>query len=181
MTPSAIHPFETAGLGRAPFRCVGSYESKYQAIAGDPNCPIQPGSSCDYCGQAIMQVFRIKSADGKEFKVGCDCVAKTARACAGTDLERDARRVVDGVNKIKTAVANARKDARILAARNRLVAHRDVVAAMGGVEIAGCRRPALEYLEWMFARAGRAGKLRAAALLDRLLLSAGNLDSAPVG
>jgi hypothetical protein len=162
---TAIHPFERAGLGSAPFRCVGSYESKYQACHG---APIQPGSSCDYCGQGIMTVFRINSADGKEFKVGCDCVAKTARECAKTDLERDARRVVDAVNKIKTAAANTRKDVTIAAALVKLEANRETLEGVRLFD--GYReRFAVEYLEWMFKNAGRTGKLKAARQLEELL------------
>lgn len=160
-TAPAIHPFEKRCLGLAPFRCTGSYESKYQAIPGDPSCPIQPGSTCDYCGQGIMNVFTIKSSDGKTFKVGCDCVAKTARACAKTELERDARKVVDAVNKIKTAAANKRKDVTIAAARAKLEANRDAISGMPS--------SVLERLEWLFAHAGRTGKLKAAKQLDALL------------
>lgn len=75
-----LHVFEKAGLGKAPFRCVGFFKSVFQAIPGDANCPIQPGSSCDFCGNAIMNVFQIKSADGNVFKVGCDCVARAGDA-----------------------------------------------------------------------------------------------------
>lgn len=69
-----VHVFERAGLGKAPFRFVGFYEKTYQAC---PGAPIQPGSTCDYCGQGIMICCEILSADGKRFKVGSDCVNKT--------------------------------------------------------------------------------------------------------
>ena len=72
-----LHIFERAKLGKAPFRCVGSFEMKFQAC---PGAPILPGGSCDYCGQGIMYAFQIKSADGRTFKVGCDCVMKTRDA-----------------------------------------------------------------------------------------------------
>lgn len=69
-----VHPFERTGLGKPPFRVVGFSVQKYQACHG---APIQPGSSCDYCGTGIMNVFHIKGADGATFKVGIDCVQKT--------------------------------------------------------------------------------------------------------
>ncbi len=75
-----MHPWESCGLGKAPFRCVGSGRETYQAIPGDPNCPIQPGTSCDYCGQGISNVAYMKSADGKSFKVGFDCAEKVYSA-----------------------------------------------------------------------------------------------------
>lgn len=164
---SPIHPFERRGLGLAPFRCTGSYTSTYQACQG---APIQPGSTCDYCGTGIMTVFTIRASDRKEFKVGCDCVAQTYRECAGTDLERDARRVVDQVNKLKTAAANARKDVTIAAALVKLEANRE---SLSGMTLNDERRDrnALERLEWLFAHAGRTGKIKAAKQLDGLLLA----------
>lgn len=162
---TAVHPFERAGLGAAPFRCAGSYEAKYQACHG---APIQPGASCDYCGQGIMLVYVIKSSDGKTFRVGCDCVAKTARACAKTDLERAARLVVDQVNKIRTAAANARKDELISSAISKMEANRGRLAEM--LVWDGYRdRNAIHRLEWLFRHAGRSGKIKAAKQLDELL------------
>jgi hypothetical protein len=75
-----VHKFERRGLGKAPFSVIGYGREVFQAIPGDPNCPLQPGTSCDYCGTGIMDVAYIRSSDGKEFKVGCDCVAKTGDA-----------------------------------------------------------------------------------------------------
>lgn len=72
-----LHVFERANLGRAPFRCIGYVEKSYQAT---PDAPKQPGGSCDYCGTGIYLQCRIKSADGRTFKVGSDCVAKTGDA-----------------------------------------------------------------------------------------------------
>ena len=54
-----IHPWERAGLGPAPYAYLGSYVKTYQSIPGCPDCPIQPGSSCDYCGQGIAIVCRV--------------------------------------------------------------------------------------------------------------------------
>lgn len=68
-----IHKFELAGLGKAPFRFVGQTESKFVAA---PGVPARPGSTCDYCGTPIMECYWIRSADGKESKVGCDCILK---------------------------------------------------------------------------------------------------------
>lgn len=72
----SMHRFERVGLGKAPFRVTGFGRFVFQAVPGDPNCPIQPGTSCDYCGTGIMDAAIVTSADGKKFKVGCDCVAK---------------------------------------------------------------------------------------------------------
>jgi hypothetical protein len=96
---SKVHPFERAGLGVAPFRFVGYYESKFQAIPGDPSCPVLPGLSCDFCGQGIMIVCQIQDARGARFKVGQDCCRRTndGRLVAAvekvlTDREREIRK-----------------------------------------------------------------------------------------
>lgn len=72
-----LHVFERARLGKAPFHIKGSYELKWQAF---PGAPVQCGGSCDYCGQGIMYAVAIGSADGRTFKVGSDCVARTGDA-----------------------------------------------------------------------------------------------------
>jgi len=59
-----VHKFEAAGLGKAPFRFTGQVEEQH-------------GSSCDYCGTALRYEFWVESADGRKFKVGCDCIRKT--------------------------------------------------------------------------------------------------------
>ncbi|CAB4176912.1 hypothetical protein UFOVP1672_62 [uncultured Caudovirales phage] len=72
-----LHVFERAKLGKAPFRVVGYVEKSYQA---SPDSPKQPGGTCDYCGTAIYLQCLVRSSDGFEFKVGCDCVARTGDA-----------------------------------------------------------------------------------------------------
>lgn len=74
-TAAAIHPFEAAGLGKAPFRFLGLTENAIKV--GDH---IQPGGTCDFCGTGIKYECRIGSADGRRFVVGTDCVMKLDRA-----------------------------------------------------------------------------------------------------
>jgi phosphoribulokinase len=71
------------------------------------------------------------------------------------------------VNRLKTKAANARKDAAIALAMAKLDAN--AAALDRHVELFGSQRNALEYLRWMFSRAGRTGKAKAAKLLDKLL------------
>lgn len=66
------HAFELAGLGKAPFRFVGMEEKIFTVPGGYS----KPGGSCDYCSTAIRFCCNVLSADGKRFKVGCDCIAK---------------------------------------------------------------------------------------------------------
>lgn len=65
-----VHKFELAGLGKAPYRFLGVSEHLFQACAGEP---VRAGASCDFCGASIKHAANFESADGKHFKVGCDC------------------------------------------------------------------------------------------------------------
>ena len=91
MMPYMVHPFEESGFGKAPFRFDGVTRNWFTAGPGDPG---KPGGSCDYCGTGIAFEFWVKSADGRRFKVGCDCIAKLSRAnnvaFSGDTLARDA-------------------------------------------------------------------------------------------
>lgn len=107
----ATHKFERRGLGKAPFRVIGYGREVFQAIPGDSSCPLQPGTSCDYCGTGIMDVAYVKSSDGKEFKVGCDCVAKVGDAGLLNAIKRspEFRRF----QRDKRCALDARKSAEI--------------------------------------------------------------------
>ena len=112
-TAEKIHVFERYGLGVAPFRFVGMSRCVYQAIPGDPNCPIQPGTSCDFCGLGISNVCAIEDANGKRFKVGCDCVRKTGDAGLQrklTDAERAHNRDLRKARKARKEAARAERN-----------------------------------------------------------------------
>jgi hypothetical protein len=66
------HKFEIGGLGKAPFRFVGMSENRISY----PDGTSKPGGTCDYCSTGILLEFHIKSADGKESIVGCNCIEK---------------------------------------------------------------------------------------------------------
>ncbi len=114
------HPFEAAGLGKAPFRCVGreSFAAGGGAgpgvrVLGETSDGVRietsPGTSCDYCGTYIINAFWILSSDARRFKVGCDCVAKTKDAA----LTKQVKRLVSEAAAAKRKARNAaRRDAR---------------------------------------------------------------------
>lgn len=81
---NTVHPFERAGLGKSPFRCVGCRENWF--VMGDGSR--KPGGTCNYCGTGILNEYVIKSSDGKSFVVGCDCVQKTNADVVGFREER---------------------------------------------------------------------------------------------
>ncbi len=161
-----LHPFERAGLGLAPFRFVGSHEEKYQACQG---APVQPGASCDYCGTAIMVVCVIQSSDGKRFKVGCDCVAKTYAECdvsmdRYSDASKLARQVAAAVRKMNTAKRHTREAAKIsagIAKLARLETRRNLRAQPHSRGFSGKTR--LDEIRWMLKNAGNAGKIKTLA------------------
>jgi hypothetical protein len=112
---NTIHKFEAAGLGKAPFRFVGSDRIIYQACHG---APIQPGSSCDYCGNAISNVYYVKSSDGNEFKVGCDCIRKCDDASLikiVTEEEAKKRRAVNAKRRETNAKKRLDRKASVVA------------------------------------------------------------------
>jgi len=134
---ATLHRFEAAGLGKAPFRFVDFQVCKWQAC---PGAPVVAGSSCDYCGQAIMLVFQILSADGRRFKVGCDCVAKVgdaglmnavkrARAAHSRELSHArAERARSAKRATREQAARARRRATRLQAMEFATAHQLVPA-----------------------------------------------------
>jgi hypothetical protein len=82
-TTTAIHCFEEAGLGKAPFRYVGivdqqiSHGDRVIGQVGGIAVTTKPGGSCMYCSRAILYMFNVESADGKTFHVGSECILKT--------------------------------------------------------------------------------------------------------
>jgi len=78
-----IHKFEAAGLGLATFRFVGLQTAADRAAVQSERAgagqtyTTNNATSCDYCGQGILNAYCVESADGKRFKVGCDCIRKT--------------------------------------------------------------------------------------------------------
>lgn len=103
-TTLSVHCFEKAGLGVAPFRCVGfaaipSPSLAEQNVAAYNNAladlPKGVGcGSCAYCGTAILNNFIIESSDDQRFVVGCDCVAKTGDAGLIKEVRAERLRVV---------------------------------------------------------------------------------------
>lgn len=159
-TKVMTHKFENAGLGMAPFRYVGMTREIYQAIPGDPTCPVQPGTTCDYCSTAISFAFWCVSADGRRFKVGCDCIAKHGDAGLKKLIAKDVR-------DHNLEVRHARENKKIDAAKE-LLARDDVKAALSAAphpykfvdRTSGRALSLLDWADWMMARAGNTGRIK---------------------
>lgn len=153
----ARHPFEIAGLGAAPYRVIGFDICKYQAC---PDAPVQPGTSCDYCSQGIMYVMKVQASDGKQFKVGCDCVMKVGKQSKDYPSQRP---LEVAARELKTKIRHERERATIKAgfewlsspevsAKIATLPHPYKWQADKGLTMA-------DYVEWMKRNAGNKGKL----------------------
>lgn len=165
-TVTTIHPFEKAGLGKAPFRYIGTIDQtpnrdgmvaigQCQGV----NIETKAGGTCDYCGLAIIHMYNVRSADGNTFRVGCDCLKKVDIVNPRT-LKAD-------IKKAKDAKADARiADARITLGRE------DVRSALASkphpapwAQAKGLTM--LDQAEWLMANGGRTGKTDAAKIIER--------------
>lgn len=161
MPTAKVHPWESCGLGRAPFKFLGMTENVY---APTPDVHM-PGGTCAYCGQGIRYECLIASDDGKRFTVGCDCVRKvhSAGVAVLTDMERAER-------DLKRTIDNARKTARIKAAQEALAA--DPTLLVGAPSpwpwFYSCA-DAREAVERMFKIAGLSGSIKAARVVEQAL------------
>ena len=105
------HRFTRAGFGNAPFRLIGHSENVFNNGDGTTKA----GGTCDYCGTGIRWEFHVQSADGKKFKIGCDCARHLYDSKLVVVIESEMR-------KIKKAAAAAKKAAKEVADRAELPA-----------------------------------------------------------
>jgi hypothetical protein len=115
---STIHRFELAGLGKGPFQFTGTVTEK--VFVACPGAMPKAGSSCDYCGTGIRYEFWVTSADGKTFKVGCDCIHKTGDRGLIQQIAKAERELRDAKNKAAKERKAARLAGRVELAKIRL-------------------------------------------------------------
>jgi len=176
---STIHRFEQTGLGLASFNFTGEVTEKtYQACSG---ALVQADSTCDYCGTCIRYEFWVCSADGKEFKVGCDCIHKTGDNGLIQQISLAERKLRD----MKVAAAKVRKhqrlETRIAAAKKKLSSISDQLASKPhpNTYFAQQGKTLLDYVDWCFTN--HAGD-RASFIIERLCSAiATQINMAPGG
>lgn len=165
-TMKAVHPFEESGLGKAPFMYVGAIDqpstSAGTVVVGSykgVQIETTAGGTCDHCGKAIINMFRIVSSDGKYSKVGCDCLKKVdfiAKAKLKSDLKAKADAKADA------RIAKAKEILRSEAVRANLASkpHYAEWAQAKGLTMLDC-------VEWLLSNGGRSGKTDAAKMIER--------------
>lgn len=147
-----MHPFEEAGLGKAPFRFAGAARVVYQAA---PDAPVQPGGSCDYCMNAITNHFYVESADGRRFKVGSECIHKASDQDLSKPVDRELRR-------LKREQRHANEARKIEELRGWLADPeiRARLKAQPHPHPSFTDKTRLDWAEWMIDNSGNAGMLR---------------------
>ena len=172
-TAGEVHVFEKAGLGRAPFRCVGMERKVGPIKLGDGTeigAPGQPMGTCDFCGTGIADCFQIVSADGRAFVVGCDCVAKTG--------DGGLRKVVDAkvaeLRRTRDRERRQAKAAAVSAELSALLQDENVRAALRALPHPQAWRAEkgetrLDSCVWFRANAGDRGRADTLAYIKRTL------------
>ena len=183
MEPTTIHPFEKAGLGRAPFRLVFVEERRGPIRYVDPKTgiemtcgsPGQPMGSCAYCATGIATCCGILSADGKRFIVGSDCVRKTGQASLIENTEREVRKL----KKATTAARIGRTRELLQDGNAEGAVARDALAAMPhpNARLAELGKSELDYARWILGHAGAAGGTKIARKVEKLLAGAAERDA----
>lgn len=159
---SKVHIFEQAGLGVAPFRLVRVEERLFQAAPGEA---VRAGASCDFCGTAIRYACIVRDAEGREFKVGSECVRKTGDAGMMKKLsaEESTRRKAQAAEKDRLWVERNLEEGKKALARRRGEEWADEL-----ISGAGTTYP------WKTVRRNLAGALadeKATAALDAIMVA----------
>lgn len=168
MTTEATHPFERAGLGAAPFRFLGIEEQDMRhgrVVVGRGTASeveTQAGGTCAFCGNFILVMCRVESADGRRFHVGSDCVEKVDDTALRATVKR-------AVAKRRNAQRREREAARIAAAKAMLPQVRDAIAAEPHPLAWRAEKgdTLADWCDWMLANAGKSGSIRAAKVIEK--------------
>jgi hypothetical protein len=136
---TALHAFEKAGLGTAPFYCVGMCEipspslaaanpTAYRMALADLPRDLSCGS-CAYCGMGIKYNFIVKGATGRRFVVGSECVNRTGDAGLVKTVKAERSRIAKEKREARNAKAAAERRAAYEAERAARAADFEIIHA----------------------------------------------------
>jgi hypothetical protein len=175
MNIDTLHPFESAGLGKAPFRYVGMEHKVGPVTLSDGitqvGAPGQPMGTCNYCLPGIANCYNIRSSDGKEFVVGCDCVEKLYKSSniKATALAHDP--VYQKIKRDKAAhdrkVRLTREAKKIAEGKAWAEANREALQALPSDKREG--ESQWDRYTWFMENAGNKGKIGIVAELKRMI------------
>lgn len=167
---TAAHPFTRAGLGAAPFRYLGeraqtiAYGQRVILEVDGYQVTTKAGGTCAYCGTFIVNMHNVRSADGKVFHVGIDCLEK---------VYGPTHKITHAAKRAMASQAKARDAAKIAAAAQALTLEqiRAALAAQSHPSPARAARgeTLLDSVVWMMAHAGQTGKLKTARTVLALI------------
>ncbi len=156
-----IHQFEAAGLGKAPYTPIGVKDE----VIRYPDGTVQPAGACQYCSTGIRYCFYLRSADGKVFYVGSECILKSGDAGLKKYVTEEQR-------KLRDAQAQERYTAAVAVIKEAMQKH--------GQDMRGSSHPIrpdlnlYDYCEFMLQHGGRSG---AESLARRLRRQFGDLET----
>lgn len=174
------HAWEAYGvLGRAPYTVLGfqgtadrAGEQREREAAGLTFTSNLCGGTCAVCGQAIFNVYRIRSADGVEFKVGPDCVAKSGdaglRRRVASDKYANAKRLRKAREAAREAAAKLLLAEPAVKVELSLVKHGHAYHASKGLT-------RFDEAEFLLMRGGASGRLRACMMIEAAAAVAGKV------
>jgi hypothetical protein len=166
-----LHVFEAAGLGRAPYKFLrmdvmrGPIRRIENGVEVQIGAPGQPMGSCQYCSTGILYAFWLRSADGKEFYVGSDCIMKSGDA--------GLRRVIDPLIK---QMQKEQRDARAKMTLEQALAVLPLVRDALKQErhpFGFGNKTLADYVDWMLVHAGQSGKVKVAKIIKNHAIAKG--------
>jgi hypothetical protein len=154
-----VHPFEKAGLGKAPFRFMGVRQNLWSPCPGEP---AKPGGCCAYCYNGILNEYVVRDADGKVFTVGSECAYKISRT-ANAPHDPIVEQIKAAERKLNRDKRHAREAERIEEGKAWFEANREAVAAHPhpNSRFASAGKTLADWVDWNLQHAGTTGRLHA--------------------
>lgn len=169
-----MHPFEKAGLGKAPFKFLsmedkGPTHDNGMRYAGQTkdgfDMYVGAGGSCAYCGTYICLHFNVESADGKKFHVGSDCIEKINQ-----EDPMLAKQVSIELRKYKSKQRLELQDKKIKEVEQIIEENKDVLIKLPHPKMQWrTDKTMLDYCNWIMVYGGKAGKIKLKKLIEKEL------------